>query len=230
MKTNILFPLLWFVAVAGSVFAQESDEKKPPVTISLALKVGEEGLTEYTGLSEVGQDEAAECYAAATRITTEQALGEKDLQLVLELQNWRELISACRQSTDLLAYFVNGGGTMYSHGQRRDVSSVEKFLADFSKSLPLPDGKGDPEAAKVIDRTIALIKNLRAPQYPKSELTEPVKKAIESFTRLKDVVGGIPAADARKIVTFATDEISGWLLDDNAEGKKFEQFRAILKK
>jgi hypothetical protein len=230
MKTNILASLLWFVAVAGAVCEQDADEKKEPVTTSLALKVGEDGLTEYTGLSEVGQDEAAEFYAAATRITTEQALGEKNLQLVLELENWRDLISACRRSIDSLAYFVNGGGTMYSHGERRDVSSVEKFLADFSKSLPLRDGQGDPKAAQVIDRTIALIKNLRAPQYPKSQLTEAVKRAAESFTHLKEVIAGIPAADARKIVTFATDGVSGWLLDDNDEGKKFEQFRSVLKK
>src|SRR5260370_22764315 len=72
MKTNILVQLLSLVAMAGSVFAQDTDEKKEPLTISQALKLGEEGLTEYTGLSEVGQDQAAELYATAKRITTEQ--------------------------------------------------------------------------------------------------------------------------------------------------------------
>ena len=56
MKKNSLLPLLSVVALSGSVFAQDADEKKEPVTISQALKIGEEGLTEYTGLSEVGED------------------------------------------------------------------------------------------------------------------------------------------------------------------------------
>ena len=228
MKT--LTPCLAAVlAMAGFALAQDANKSQEPVTVAQALKLGEEGLTEYTGLSEVGQDEAAEYFAAATRLTTEQELGQKNLQLVLDLQNWRELITACRRNINSLAYTVNGGGTMYSHGERRDVSQVEKFLAEFSKSLPLPDGKGDPNATKVIDRTIALIKSLRAPER-KSELAEKAKSATESFARLKDVLGGIPAADAKKIAMFATDGVSGWLLDDNAEGKKFEQFREVLKK
>ena len=79
MKTTSLLRLLWVIPLTESVFAQDADEKKEPVTISQALKIGEEGLTEYTGLSEVGQDEAAELYATAKRITTEQALGQKNL-------------------------------------------------------------------------------------------------------------------------------------------------------
>lgn len=228
MKT--VFCLICVATItAGLVLGQDANKSQEPVTVAQALKLGEEGLTAYTGLSEVGQDEAAEYFAAATRLTTEQALGEKNLQLVLDLQTWRELITACRRSIDSMAYTVNGGGTMYSHGERRDVSSVEKFLADFSKRLPLPDGKGDPSADKVIDRTIALIKSLRAPER-KSELAERVKSATESFTNLRHMVDGIPAEDAKKIAMFATDGVSGWLLDDNAEGKKFEQFREILKK
>ena len=70
--------------MACFVCAQDEEEKKEPVTISQALKLGAEGLTEQTGLSEVGQDLAAEYYAAAKRITTEQTLGQKNLQVVLE--------------------------------------------------------------------------------------------------------------------------------------------------
>lgn len=228
MKT-VLSLICGATVMTGLVFAQDASKSQEPVTVAQALKLGEEGLTEYTGLSEVGQDEAAEYFAAATRLTTEQELGQKNLQLVLDLQNWRELITACRRSIDSLAYTVNGGGTMYSHGERRDVSPVEKFLVDFSKSLPLPDGKGDPNADKVMDRTIALVKSLRAPER-KGELAERVKRAVESFTNLKQMIDGIPAADAKKIAAFATDGVSGWLLDDSAEGKKFEQFREILKK
>jgi len=43
------------------------------------------------------------------------------------------------------------------------------------------------------------------------------------------LVDEIPAAEAKKIVMFATGDVSGWLLDDNEEGKKFEKFREILK-
>jgi hypothetical protein len=226
MKTNILLPLVSVIAMSGSVFAQDADEKKESVTISQALKLGEEGLTEYTGLSEVGQDEAAELYATAKRMTTEQALGQKNLQLVLDLDSWREVTSACRRSIDSLAYLINGGGTMYSHGQRRDVSAVENFLAEMSKSLPFPDGKGDPKAAEVIDRTIALIKNLRVSRDQRSQLTERAKSATESWTNLKHMIEEIPAEDAKKIVSFATGGVSGWLLNDNDEGKKFEAFRS----
>ena len=216
--------------MVGFVFAQDAEEKKEPVTISKALELGEEGLTQYTGLSEVGQDEASEFYATAKRLTTEQALGQKSLQLVIDLQSWRDVIAACRRSIDSLAYVVNGGGTMYSHGQRRDVAAVENFLAELSKSLPLPDDKGDANADKVIDRTMALIKNLHAERDRKSELVESVKSATENFTNLKHLVDEIPAGDAKKIVMFATGDVSGWLLNDNAEGKKFEQFREVLKR
>src|SRR5262249_38110869 len=107
---GLIVSLAMLVVMAGSLFAEEGSEKKEPLTISRALKLGDEGLTEYTGLSEVGQDEAAELYAAAKRITTEQELGQKNLQLVLDLQSWREAISACRRSIYSLAYVINGGG------------------------------------------------------------------------------------------------------------------------
>jgi hypothetical protein len=225
MKTNIL--LLSLVVLAGSAFGQDANEKKEPLTISQALKLGEERLTEYTGLSEVGQDEAAEFYATAKRITTEEALGQKNLQLVIDLQSWREAISNCRKSCYVLAYIVNGGGTMYSHGERRDVSAVENFLAELSKSLPLPDGKGDPKADSVIDHTISVIKNLRTPKDQKSQLADGIKRATGSFTELKYLVDEIPAEQAKKIVDFATDAM-GWLLSED-DGKKFEKFKSVLK-
>src|SRR5260370_21527557 len=150
MKTNILVQLLSLVAMAGSVFAQDTDEKKEPVTVSQALKLGEEGLTEYTGLSEVGQDQAAELYATAKRLTTEQALGQKNLQLVIDLENWRNVISACRRSSMSIGYITNGGGSMSGHQARRDAVAVEDFLAEFSQRLPLPEAKGDAKAGNVI--------------------------------------------------------------------------------
>ena len=208
MKTNSLLPLVSVIALSGSVFAQDPDEKKEPVTISQALKIGEEGLTEYTGLSEVGRDEAAELYAAAKRITTEQVLGQKNLQLVIDLDGWRTIIAQYRRSCMSLGFITNNGGTMSGHQARRDSVAVEDFLSEMSKSLPFPDDKGDPKALEVIDRTIALIKKLKADRNQKSELAERVKSAIEDWTRLKDMVAEIPAENAKKIAFFATDPVS----------------------
>jgi len=228
MKTTSLLPLLSVVALSGSVFAQDTDEKKEPVTISQALKIGEEGLTEYTGLSEVGQDEAAELYATAKRITTEQALGEKNLQLVIDLDAWRTVIAQCRRSCMSLGFITNNGGTMSGHQARRDSVAVEDFLSEMSKSLPFPDGKGDPRALEVIDRTIGLIKKLKADRNQKSELADRVKSAIEDWTRLKDMIAEIPAENAKKIAFFATDPVSWWLMTKE-DGEKYDKFRSILK-
>jgi len=214
--------------MSGSVFAQDADEKKESVTMSQALKLGEEGLTQYTGLSEVGQDQAAELYAAAKRITTEQALGEKNLQLVIDLDGWRTVIAKCRRSCMSIGYITNDGGTMCGHQARRDSVAVEDFLAEMSKTLPLPEAKGDPKALEVIDRTIALIKNLRALRDQKSQLAERVKSATESWANLKDMIAEIPAEDAKKTAYFATDQVSWWLMNKE-NGEKYDKFRSILK-
>ena len=226
--TAFLVPVV--VAVTGFVFAQDDEEKKEPVTISQALKVGEEGLTEVTGTSEVGQDQAAEFYAAAKRITTEQELGQKNLQSVLDLENWRSVISACRKSCMAIGFITNGGGTMSGHQARRDAVAVEDFLAELSKSLPFPDAHGDAKADNVIDRTIGLIKNLRAPErQQKADLAERVKSAVEDWTNLKHMIDEIPAADAKKIAFFATDPVTWWLMTKE-DGEKYDQFREVLKK
>src|SRR5260370_3628526 len=118
MKMNILIPLLLLITTADSGFAQDADEKKEPVTVSQALKVGEEGLTEYTGLSEVGQDQAAELYAAAKRITTEQALGQRNLQLVIDLDGWRTVITQSPGSGMSMGFITTDAGPMYVHPPR----------------------------------------------------------------------------------------------------------------
>jgi hypothetical protein len=215
--------------MACLVRAQDEEEKKEPVTISQALKLGAEGLTEQTGTSEVGQDEAAEYYAAAKRITTEQALGQKNLQVVLDLQNWRGVISYCRKSCMSIGFITNGGGTMSGHQARRDAAEIEDFLADLSKSLPFPDAHGDPKAGEVIDRTIKVIKNLRAEKEQKAELAERVKGAVEAWTNLKQMIEQVPANDAKKIAFFATDPVSWWLMAKE-DGEKYDASREILKK
>src|SRR4051812_32408357 len=140
MKALIVY-LSAVIALGTSALAQ--DAKNEPLTTADALKLDEESLTKYTGMSEVGQDEAAELYATAKRITTEQELGQKDLRMVMELDRWRNAVSKCRGSIYSLAYDINGGGTMYSHAQRRDISTAEAFLAKLAKSLPLASAKGD---------------------------------------------------------------------------------------
>jgi hypothetical protein len=220
--------LVLIIAMIVSVFAQDANEKKEPLSVSQALKLGEEGLTEYTGLSEVGQDRAAEFYATAKRITTEQTLGQKDLRLVLDLDGWREVISRCRRSCMSIGYITNGGGTMSGHQATRDCVAVENFLAELSESLPFPEAKGDKNAANVIDRTISVIKNLRAPRDQKSELAERVKSAVQDWTRLKDMIVEIPLDDAKKIAYFATDPVSWWLMNKEA-GEKYDTSRSILK-
>ena len=81
----------------------------------------------------------------------------------------------------------------------------------------------------MIDHTISVIKNLQAPRDKKSELAGEITRATESLTRLKHLVAEIPGQDAKKIREFATDPKSGWLMNDDDNGKKYEKFRAILK-
>ena len=71
--------------------------------------------------------------------TREQAFGQKDLRLVLDLDGWREVISKCRRSCMSRGYITNGGGTMSGHQATRDSVAVEDFLAELSKSLPFPE-------------------------------------------------------------------------------------------
>jgi len=119
---------------------------------------------------------------------------------------------------------------MSGHQARRDAVAVEDFLAELSKSLPFPDAHGDAKADNVIDRTIGLIKNLRAPErQQKADLAERVKSAVEDWTNLKHMIDEIPAADAKKIAFFATDPVTWWLMTKE-DGEKYDQFREVLKK
>jgi hypothetical protein len=226
---KILVAAATFALVSDFGNAQNADKKEEPLTISEALKLDEEGLTQYTGHSEGGQDDAAYLRATAKRIETEHALAQKNLRLVISLEEWREVISKCRRSIFSLAYIINGGGTMYSHGEKRDCAAVEDFLAELSKSLPLPEGKGDAKAGKVIDDTILVIKNLHAgSKKEKSALADEIKRVILHWRSLKSQIEDIPAEDAKKIAAFATDPVSWWLMNDE-DGEKYEKSRSILK-
>jgi hypothetical protein len=182
---------------------------------ALALKLGPEELTQYTDLSESGQDRAAMLYANAKRVQTEHALAQKDVALVGELEEWRGVLRRCRGRSYSLAYVVYGGGTMYSHAQARDCAMLEDFLADLAKRLPLAEGKGDPNAARQIDETIAFLKKLKlvdagdpkGAKAAKSQLAAEVKDAAKWWSDLKNMVAELKADDAAKISAFAIESL-----------------------
>ena len=212
-----LLTIVAFVVGGHLAVAQDAREKPDPIPISEALKTGADNLTEKTGTSEVGQDRAARIYAAARRIETEHALAEKDVKLVLALQEWREALTNCRADFCSLAYIVEGGGTMYGHAQARDCAEVEDFLGNISKKLPLDGkGKGDAKAMKQIDDTTAYLKKLKPfDKETKSELVEKIKEANQHFEVLKGMISEIPAEEARKIAEFSVAPL-GWLKEGSA--------------
>jgi len=212
--------ILGFILISQFIAAQDDHGKKDPLTLSTALKLGPDKLTTYTDESEAGQDHAAELYATAKRVQTEQALAQRNLQLVVDLQEWRQAISECRKDAFLLASIINGGGTLYSHGANRDGVALENFLGALAKRLPLAEGKGDPKATKVIDDTIALIKNLKpdrgdaeSDNQAKADLAGEVKRVTEFLTNFKYLIEQIPAEEAKRIANFAVGT-TGWLKED----------------
>ena len=198
--------------------AADVSDKSAPITATQALKLGVEGLTEFTGPSEVGQDEAARLYATARRLETEQSLAKKNLKLVTELDEWRSLLDICRGRCFDLAYIINGGGTMYTHGHARDCAEVEDFLATLAKRLPLAEGKGDKKASKQINDAIVFMKKLKpyssgdakADKESRDQFNNQIKEAEEHWTSLRYAIEAVPAEDAKMIAAFANDALS-WL-------------------
>jgi hypothetical protein len=201
-----------------SLSAQEGEDKPKPVTLSMALELGPEKLTKYTDESESGQDMAADLYAIAKRLETENALAKKDLSLVGELNYWRETLSNCRKGSLSLASFINGGGTMYSHASNRDGSLIEDFLSSFAKRLPLKEGEGDPKANKQIDAAIAQIKKLKGADSGDDQSNKEMgalmeaerADTIDEWENLKMMISSVSAEEATKIVKFAADSLK-WL-------------------
>jgi hypothetical protein len=204
--------------------AQNAEEKKEPVTQAMALKLGIDKLTKYTDESEAGQDQAASLYATAKRIETEHALAQKNLELVTTLDEWRLMITNCRQGSIGLAGIISGGGTMYSHGAARDSAAVEDFLSTLAKRLPIADGKGDAKAVKQMDDAVAFLKKLKpadlgdskANKAAKADLAAEVKRVIEHWDGLKFMITEIPAEDSKKIATFVVGCLS-WLKEEESK-------------
>jgi hypothetical protein len=199
------------------------EDKRVPVTLATALKLGPDKLTKVIDehQSEAGKDWAAKLYATAKRIETEHALAQRDLELVLQLNVWREALADCRVGSCNLARTYFSGGTMYGHGARRDCAALEDFLAGLAKRLPLAEGKGSTKAAKQIDDAIAYIKNLDPAHGEDSESIERAKVRLpaevegvtEYWDHLKDLIKDIPEAEANKIADFAVKSLR-WLKDE----------------
>ena len=212
------FPVLAAILAGPIVRARDTDDRKKPVPMALALKLGPEDLTQYTDPSEAGQDNAAFLYATAKRVETESVLARRDVALVIELQHWRASLRKCRNGSSSLAYIVNGGGTMYSHGQARDCAPLEDFLAGLSKRLPLAKGKGDARAAKQVDDAVAFLKKLKpfdegdatSTKAAKAELAAELKQVLESWTELKSMIGELSPDEAKRVADFAVESL-GWL-------------------
>ena len=203
--------LLFLVLSPCLAIAQEADQA-PAVPLAQALKLGPEKLTKFTDESEAGMDAAAVLYATAKRVTTERALAEKDLNLVLQLDTWRDAIQDCRQSAFSLGYIVNGGGTMYSHGSARDQASLEDFLATFSKNLPIAVGKGSPKAKKKFAEALAFMKTLKVfesgedatDKESKANLDTEIKRAAQAWETLQSMCEELPPELALQVATFST--------------------------
>lgn len=190
-------------------------EQSPAVPLSQALKLGAEKLTKFTDESEAGMDAAAVLYATAKRVATEHALAEKDVNFVLQLDNWRDAISECRESAFSLGYIVNGGGTMFSHGSARDSAEVENFLATLSKHFPISMGKGSPKAKRKFDDALAFMKKLKvfasgdpaSDKETKASLDEEVKRVSQSWETLQSMCEELPEELAVLVANFSTDAL-----------------------
>ena len=196
---TILFALF---IVFPSAAAQHSDATNHPITQAVALKLGPGQLTRFVDSSEAAQDYAAQLYATAKRLETEQALARRDLELVPQLDEWRQALGKCRVGSWELAGWVHGGGTLWYHSGARDCTDQEEFLADLAKRLPLAEGKGSLTAAKQIDTAIAFMKKVQ-PYNDSKEYRAVVRKVTKDWEHLKVLIRDIPASEARKIASFA---------------------------
>ncbi|MBL9142921.1 MAG: hypothetical protein JNM99_04485 [Verrucomicrobiaceae bacterium] len=203
------------IVVSSWTVSAQDDGQTPAVPLAQALKLGPEKLTKFTDESEAGMDAAAILYATAKRVATERALAEKDVNLVLQLDAWRDAIRDCRESAFSLGYITNGGGTMFSHGSARDQAEVEDFLGNFATKFPLKMGKGSPKAKKKIDEALAFIKTLKvfdsgdpaSDKEAKANLDTEVKRVSQHWESLRFMCEELPAELAMEVATFATNAL-----------------------
>lgn len=177
------------------------------VTSALALRLGAYRMTRIvdTGRSECGQDYAAKLYAAAKRIETEQALAQRDLELVYDLNTWREALASCRAGAWVLAEYVHGGGTAWGHNAERDCAELEDFLAHLATRLPIAEGSGNVEADKVIDQVIDTVSCFKSDFGNAEQLKSDITQCVRSLVSLKDLIQAVPPIEAKEIAVVATE-------------------------
>jgi hypothetical protein len=213
---------LTLIALACPLLSIAQDESMKPVTAELALKLGAEKLaSEYMkDESEAGLDEAAQLYAAALRLKTENALAKKELRDVFTLDHMRETLSRCRETAIDLGGFISGGGTMYSHASARDSAEVEDFLAKLvAAGFPPPTGEGSAKARKTIEQNVAFLKKLKAGEAANdkemlAEFNKYRQEGLQAWENLGYLIDGLTPNQAVAFVGFASDTME-WLKEEN---------------
>jgi hypothetical protein len=207
LPTSLVKHTLFLAMLAMLPLQAEDSAKMPPLGMATALKLGVDGLVpKYAEDSEEGRDSAAGMYAAAKRLETDYALGQRDLDLVLVLNDWRVLVQECRQDYFVLQEIEAGGGSIYLHAMARDIARIEDFLATFSKRLPLAEGKGDAKTTAAIKTRIAEIKKTKleadADKEAKASLAETIEEQVTRLGELLVMLEAMPAEDAKNIGAF----------------------------
>lgn len=207
-----------FLTSFSVVFAAEGEVK--PVTIEQALKLGPEKLTSLVGGSEVGQDMACQWYATAKRLETENRLAKRDLRDVVELNEWRRVLSEVIDGFCNMAYGINGGGTMYTHMEARNDATLENFLADFSKLPRGENGKEDGLAGERLTKLGQFVAHLEIPEEIAKNSDQDTMDAYHQFRKqtsaalmvLQAQASDASAARVKAVMGFVSSQASliGW--------------------
>jgi len=189
----------------------------PAIPLAQALKLGPDGLAAKLGdESEAGLDTAAAFYATAKRMQTEQALGEKDLRLVVDLDLLREATGEWLDAWYEGMYYVSGGGTMWGHLQSRSRAELEDALAELAKRMPLKPGSATAETLSKwgkLERVIAKAKVFEEAEPEMKAMWKTHQKVMrEKWERLHFEFQAIDEADVQlllKVVMPSAEELEG---------------------
>lgn len=205
MKNSVSFRLILAVLFIGAASAQGQESVAPAISLETALKLGSEGIAaKLKDESETGLDSAAQIYAVAKRLQTEQALAAKDLRLVVDLDILREAMSEWTDAWYEGMYFVSGGGTMWGHMQARAQADLEDLLAEFAKRLPLKPGTATPETLAAwgeLEKAIAKAKVFEDADPDTKAMWKSHKKVMhEKWERLNYEFQAIDEADVQVLL------------------------------
>ena len=200
-------PFLFLLPVAGAALLTVSaaQDESPKVTAAEALKLGVDKLTEKLGdESEAGQDSAARFYAIAKRLQTENKLAAKDLMLVSDLDNLRQVIGDWDDAWCEGMYHVSGGGTMWSHMQSRNNAVLEDFLAEIAAKMPLKEGNAGEAVHAEWNKVKKGIEAAKGPADADPETAKAWKDhkkvMLERWERLHFELQAINDTDAKAIL------------------------------